>query len=204
MNPSPEVPDVLACGASVVDLVDQADAGRLEPADEHQVRCPHCRAALRAAATSRDALRLLDGSAGPVPAGLVDRVMAEVRRTRRPTALLELDVRTGGPDGVRGRIRLHPQVLADLARTAAGEVRGVQVVRAVASGGASTQAGGGAVQVRLGLVVDGRTPLPLLARRLRRAVRGAVRAVTGLGELEVELAALDLIPPRNFWPPDSV
>lgn len=182
--------DLLACGASVVALVDQADAGRLEPVDDHQAGCPHCRGALRDAATSRSALTLLGDPPGPVPAGLVDRVLQDVRRHRRPATLLELDVRTAGADGVPGRIRVHPQVVADVARRAAGGVRGVQVVRATAAGS------GGAVQIRMGLLVDGRTPLPLLARRLRRAVRGAVQAVTDVRSVEIDLAALDLMAPQ--------
>ena len=239
--------DLLLCGRRVAALVDQADAGRLEPVDDHQTGCQHCRAALRDAALSGQALALLRDSTGPVPAGLVGRVMREVRRHRPPGALIELGPAAGrsrrGPElvavQVAGGIRVHSQVIADLARIAATGVRGVTVAWATATAtatatgqpdqpdqpgesaqpdrpdgvdqasGASRAGGDGRVggagragsesqvagiEVALGLLVDGRTPLPELAQGVRRAVRAAVRRATGTDRVEVALTALDLLP----------
>lgn len=177
----------LTCGAPVADLVDQADAGRLEPTGDHQRGCRYCRDALRDAATSRRALGLLQASAGPVPAGLVDRVLKDVRHTRTWTPLI--DVSPGGDAGVAGGIRVHRQVIANLARTAVGGLPGVVVARASAAG----RPGGSGVIVALGLLVDGRTPLPELARSLRRMVRTAIAASIGTPDVSVELTALDLL-----------
>jgi len=186
--------DLLGCGRPVAALVDQADDGRLEPSDAHQASCAHCRSALRDAAVSRQALELLRATRGPVPAGLVDRVMREVRSGRDRDRLIEL-----GPSGrtrpglltVAGGVRVHQQVVADLARAAATSVRGVTVARASATGQPGRPGG---VDVTLGLLVDGRTPLPQLARLVRRAVRAAVRRATGAGQVQVALTALDLLP----------
>lgn len=186
--------EVLGCGMPVAGLVDQADAGQLEPADEHQAACLQCRWVLRDAAVSRQAMELLRQTRGTVPTDLVDRVMTEVRRGRHSDALIELgSAQQPSTDLVQvaGGVRVHRQVVADLARTAAAAVRGVTVARASATG---TPGEPGGVAVTLGLLVDGRTPLPKLARAVRRAVRTAVRRATGTRQVDVELTALDLLP----------
>lgn len=178
--------DRLACGRPVDELVDQADAGRLEPADAHQAGCRYCRQALRGAAVSDQALELLRGGHDPAPAGLVDRVLRSVRRTRQPEGLLELP--PGGPSQVPGRVRVSRQLLADIARVAAAGQAGVTVTRATASlAGAERR-----VRVSLAVLVDGRRPLPEVAAGVRRAVRAAMsRAVSA--EVDVELTALDVV-----------
>lgn len=184
--------EVLPCGSSVADLVDQADAGRLEPSDEHQAGCAHCRAALRDAAVSDQALGLLRAASGPVPAGLVDRVLAEVGRRRATSQLIEVGPTAHGQVLLRvaGGVRVRQQVVADIARAAASGLRGVTVARASAAGRAGVP---GAVDIALGLLVDGRAPLPQLARSVRRAVRAAVGRAVGSEDVTVELAALDLL-----------
>ncbi len=185
--------DVLPCGASLVALVDQADDGRLEPAGAHQATCAYCRQALRTAATVDQAMGLLRATTGPVPAGLVDRVMRRVRQTRRDTAVIELsaaDRRAGPTLLVGGGIRVRRQVVADIARAAATTLRGVTVARAAAQ---PRPGAPGTVEITLGLLVDGRTPLPELARLVRQAVRAAVRRALGPTEVQVELTALDLV-----------
>lgn len=207
--------DALACGTPVGLLVDQVDAGRLEPADAHQSGCPHCRQSLLQAATAGQALALLRATHGPVPADLVGRVMRAVRRTRQPGPLIELapsgagrergiDVTVAGGGGaaagsataagVAGVVRVHQQVLADIARVAADGLGGARVARSSASGQPGRP---GAVAVSLGLLVDGRTPLPELAGTVRRAVRAALRAGTGSSEMQIELTALDLLEPPD-------
>lgn len=195
VRPAPVVAadeELLACGARIPDLVDQIDAGRLEPADAHQGSCPYCRSALRDAATSGRALDLLREDRGPAPAGLVDRVLHEVRRTRGTTPVLDLPV--AGVLQVAGGVRVHLHVLAGIARAAAAGQPGVTVARSSVAAGRDDSQGGG-LQVALGLLVDGRTPLPVLASRLRRAVRGALRHATGLQDVHVDLSALDLVAP---------
>lgn len=188
--------ELLGCGRPVAVLVDQADAGQLEPIDAHQVSCPNCRAALRDAAVSGQALDLLRSARGPTPAGLADRVMREVRGLRTTGGLIELAPSGRSRPGllqVTGGVRVHQQVVADLARVAAAAVRGVTVAQASATGQPGRP---GSVQVTLGLLVDGRTPLPELARRVRRTVRAALRRATGAEQVEVALTALDLLDPR--------
>lgn len=189
--------DALPCGVQVAALLDQADAGRLEPADAHQATCPYCRQALRTAATVDRALGLLRATSGPVPAGLVDRVLWRVRQARQDPAVIELsaaDSRTGTRVGrllpVGGGIRVRRQVVADIARAAATTLRGVTVARAAVR---PRPGAPGAVEITLGLLVDGRTPLPELARRVRQVVLAAVRSTLGPAEVDVELTALDLL-----------
>lgn len=188
--------DLLACGRPVAALVDQADAGQLEPADTHQTGCPHCRSALRDAAVSQQALALLLSTRGPTPAGLADRVMREVRSQRGTGGLIELGSSGRAQPGlltVAGGVRVQRQVVADLARLAAAAVRGVTVAQASATGQPDRP---GRVEVTLGLLVDGRTPLPELARLVRRTVRAALRRATGAEQVEVALTALDLLDPK--------
>jgi len=185
--------DVLPCGVPLAALVDQVDDGRLEPADAHQATCVYCRQALRTAAAVDQAMGLLRVTTGPVPAGLVDQVMGRVRQTRRDTAVIELseaDHRAGRPLLIEGGIRVRQQVVADIARAAATTLRGVTVARAAAQ---PKPGAPGTVEIRLGLLVDGRTPLPELARRVRQAVRAAVRRALGPTEVQVELTALDVL-----------
>lgn len=196
--------EVLGCGVPLAELVDQADAGRLEPVGDHQVGCVLCRAVLRDATALDQALGLLRATSGAAPAGLVDRVMREVRGTRQETSLIELGPpgRHGqeppgppGPPGsegplpLAGGIRVQRQVIADVARTAVAGLRGVTVAQAAAA----SRPGGSGVDIALGLLVDGRTPLPELARTVRRAVRDAVGTVIGSQDIQVELTALDLL-----------
>jgi len=195
-QPVHEVADdaVLACGERITDLVDQVDAGRLEPDDAHQASCSFCQSALRDAASSGRALDLLRADRGPVPAGLVDRALDKVRQTRGSTSVLDLPV--PGALGVAGGIRVQLHVLAGIARTVAAGHPGVTVARSSAVLARDDRAGGG-LHVALGLVVDGRTPLPALAALLRPAVRDALRHATGLRDVGVELAALDLVAPES-------
>lgn len=183
---APEDPDdVLACGRPLAALVDQVDAGVLEPADEHQAGCVSCRGALRDAATSSRALDLLRVERPPVPAGLVDRVLRQVRLSQPLRSPVEL---AGvGSLQLAGRVRVQQHVLAELARTAAAGQRGVTVTRSSATG---TETG---LRVVLGLLVDGRTPLPALAVAVRKAVRRALRHATDIEDVQVELTALDLV-----------
>lgn len=176
-------------------MVDQADAGQLEPANTHQANCPHCRTALREAAVSQQALELLRVTRGPTPAGLADRVMREVRSRRTTGSFIDLAPSPRARRGllqVAGGVRVHQQVVADLARVAAGAVRGVTVARVSAAGSPGRPGG---IEVTLGLLVDGRTPLPELARLVRRTVRATLRRATGAAQVEVVLSALDLLDP---------
>lgn len=188
--------DLLDCGRPVSALVDQVDTGQLEPTDAHQAGCPHCRSALRGAAVSGQALDLLRSTRGPTPAGLADRVVREVRSRRTTGTLIDLEPSArarGGRLQVAGGVRVDQQVVADLARVAAATVRGVTVAQASAAGQPGLPGG---IQVTLGLLVDGRTPLPELARLVRRTVRAALRRATGGGQVEVTLTALDMLDPQ--------
>lgn len=178
-------PDVLTCGRPLADLVDQIDAGILEPRDAHQAGCAFCRESLRDAATSSRALDLLRLERPAVPAGLVQRVMRQIRLTRSASQPVEL-AGTGFTQ-LPGRVRVHRHVLAELARAAAAGQAGVVVTRSTVLGT------GSGLRVALGLLVDGRTPLPALAVTVRCAVRSALQHATGLEHVEVDLTALDLI-----------
>ena len=188
--------DLLSCGRPLAALVDQVDAGVLEPADEHQAGCVACRGALRDAATSSRALDLLRLERPPVPAGLVERVMRQVRLTGASHQPLELS--GAGFQQLAGRVRVHRNVLAELARTAAAGQRGVTVIRSSATGTAS------GLRVVLGLLVDGRTPLPTLAVAVRGAVRRVLHHATEIDDIEVELTALDLVADERLpYDPDA-
>lgn len=180
------VGEELPCGADLTALVDQVDSGRLEPVTAHQQHCPDCQAALRDAARSARALGLLAGTDTALPADLIDRVLHEVRRSQPARALLELPVLSR--PAVFGALRVHPQVLADLARAAAASNR--HVVTVVQCSVAATP---GDVIVTMGLLVDGAVPLPELARAVRRLVRRAIQRATGISPIRVELTALDLV-----------
>lgn len=181
--------DVLPCGRAVADLVDQADAGHLEPVDAHQAGCRWCRSALQDAAVAADALDLLRDPPAELPRGIVDRVMRGVR-ARAPRTMLELPV--PGAAGVAGSIRVRPQVLADVARAAAARWPGVTVTTSsVAVGGEGLE---GVVQVSLSVLVDGSRPLPELGEAVRGSVRRALGKIAGVRDTVVDLTVLDLVP----------
>ena len=186
--------DVLPCGAPFAALVDQVDAGRREPVDVHQATCPHCRSALRTSAPLDQALALLRAATGPTPHDLVDRVMNEVRQTQGGELLIELPAGPprAGRSAVAGGVRVRRQVVADLARGAAATLLGVTVAHAAAR---ARPGAPDAVDVRLELLVDGRTPLPELARQVRQQVRAVLRRSLGSFDVQVDVAALDLLDP---------
>lgn len=179
--------EMLGCGTLLADLLTQVDHGRLEPVDAHQLSCPYCRAALRDVATTGPALALVRAERAVMPAGLVERILRRAQAARGPGPAVELP--TTGTLAVAGGIRVGLDVLAGIARTAAGTVPGVRV----ATCSVVEAEPGGVLDVALGVLVDGSTPLPLLAVALRRVVRPAVRHASGLSDVQVELAALDLL-----------
>jgi len=184
----------LACGRPVADVVDQADAGRLEPADDHQRGCASCRRALVAAARGAEAVALLRGipAAARVPPGLADRVVRRLRVGLPAGRLVGLSPRPRAAGAVAGVLGVRSRVLVDLARAAADGVPGVRVTRAREVPAAAPAPFG----VALELAVDGRVPLRSVAAAVRRAVRASLLRSADAAPDPVELAATGLLDPE--------
>ncbi|GAA1906516.1 Asp23/Gls24 family envelope stress response protein [Nocardioides lentus] len=91
-------------------------------------------------------------------------------------------------EGSGGRTVLTTRVLREIAGLAAREVPGVVDVAAVELAMAEEQ-----VRLRLALTAAWGSPLPDLADDVRRAVVGAVDAMTGLAVVEADVAVVDLV-----------
>ncbi|SDN79309.1 Uncharacterized conserved protein YloU, alkaline shock protein (Asp23) family [Klenkia soli] len=127
------------------------------------------------------ALRELAAEAEPVPSGLAGRVVERVDGLAGHDWHAVL-VQPGG------RTRVAGWVVALVARRAAAAVDGV--------GGATSRAsadGVDGVVVELGLTVRAGVPLPSLAEQVRRSVVGAVRELTGVEVVAVDVHVDDLV-----------
>ena len=191
----------LPCGRPWDDLLEQVALGVAVP-DPHQQVCSHCQAAL--AELDRVWAPVRDLAAEPVhvPAGLLDRVMQQVRAAAQQNwhALI-------GGEG--GSTRVAARVIATMARLAAGRVPGVHVAlgRTTDPGAAADTAArtsrhdqkgsavgvaGGSAVVELALAARYDVPLHALAEHVQSAVTADLTRLAGLQHVQVNITIDDV------------
>jgi hypothetical protein len=171
----------LPCERGVEQVWERLDAVGAGLADEHELTCPHCRAARESLLALRAATAELVAE-DDVPPALFGRIMSAVRAEVRRGSMVAL------PTPEPGFVEISEQAVAAVLRYAADTVDGVRArrcrVRAGTSGGV-----GGVVDVELTLAVSLRNVTGGEALALvRERVTAAAAARVGL-----TLAKLDLL-----------
>ncbi len=156
MNSEDQMPDAsdrtLPCGTPIASLVDAvADDTPLTP---HAAACPYCQETLAGLRPGWTAVRQASGQPVETPPRLVPRVLARLRaEASAGTDRLEIP-------GDRGRLRIGPAVLVDLARRSAATVPGVRP--------RTGRFGGGRLTLQIAVRTD--TPLPVVVPEVHRRV----------------------------------
>ncbi|MEV4143125.1 Asp23/Gls24 family envelope stress response protein [Amycolatopsis sp. NPDC049691] len=167
----------LPCERDVEHVWERLDAVGAGLADEHELTCPHCRAARESLLALRDATAEL-AAEDDVPPALFGRIMSAVRAEVRRGSTVGL------PTPEPGFVEISEQAVAAVLRYAADTVDGVRArrcrIRTLAEGG---------VEVELTLAVSLRNATGGAALTLvRERVSAAAAARVGL-----LLAKLDLL-----------
>ena len=195
--------DRLPCGAAVAELFEQVAEGRQGQLSAHEAGCAHCRAALAEVGELWAPIRKLAAEKVTAPPGMLAGVMARVRELAREVWYAVLP-----PD--RGSTRIAARVIGVIARRAAASVPGVRVAlgrstdparvritrRATdqhAYPGTAVGIAGGRVAVDLALAVGYGLSIPAVSARVQRAVISQVRAITGVRDIEVNVAVDDVL-----------
>lgn len=194
--------DRLPCGADIDALLAQvADLGAV-PRTAHQHNCPHCQATLAEFDRLWGPVRQLVAEHITTPSGLLSAVM---RRVREITS----DVWHAVTPGDRGSTRIAAQVIATVARLAAGRVPGVWVAlgrttnptaaRAAETAtrqqrypGAAVGVAGTTAVVEIALATTYGQPIAAVAQHARREVIHDLQALTGI-QAEVNITVDDII-----------
>jgi hypothetical protein len=171
----------LPCERDVEQVWERLDAVGAGLADEHELTCPHCRAARESLLALREATAELVVE-DDVPPALFGRIMSAVRAEVRRGSMVPL------PTPEPGSLEISEQAVAAVLRYAADTVDGVRArrcrVRTGTSGGVD-----GVVEVELTLAVSLRNVTGGEALALvRERVTAAAAARVGL-----TLAKLDLL-----------
>jgi hypothetical protein len=175
----------LPCERDVEQVWERLDAVGAGLADEHELTCPHCRAARESLLALREATAELVVE-DDVPPALFGRIMSAVRAEVRRGSMVAL------PTPEPGFVEISEQAVAAVLRYAADTVDGVRArrcrVRADSSGGV-----GGVVEVELTLAVSLRNVTGGAALALvRERVTAAAAARVGLTLAKLDLLVDDL------------
>ncbi|GLY36185.1 hypothetical protein Amsp01_022090 [Amycolatopsis sp. NBRC 101858] len=167
----------LPCERDVEQVWERLDAVGAGLADEHELTCPHCRAARESLLALREATAEL-AAEDDVPPALFGRIMSAVRAEVRRGSMVAL------PTPEPGFVEISEQAVAAVLRYAADTVDGVRARRCRVRTGV-----GGVVDVELTLAVSVRNVAGGAALALvRERVTAAAAARVGL-----TLAKLDLL-----------
>jgi hypothetical protein len=167
----------LPCARDVEQVWERLDAVGAGLADEHELTCPHCRAARESLLALRAATAELVAE-DDVPPALFGRIMSAVRAEVRRGSMVAL------PTPEPGFVEISEQAVAAVLRYAADTVDGVRARRCRVRPGAD-----GVVDVELTLAVSLRNVTGGEALELvRERVTAAAAARVGL-----TLAKLDLL-----------
>jgi len=168
----------LPCERDVEQVWDRLDAVGAGLADEHELTCPHCRAARESLLALREATTELVAEDDVPSPDLFGRIMSAVRAEVRRDRMVRL------PTPEPGFVEVSEQAVAAVLRYAADTVDGVRARRCRVRTGAD-----GVVEVELTLAVSLRnaTGGEALAK-VRERVTAAAAARVGL-----TLAKLDLL-----------
>ncbi|MEJ2869062.1 Asp23/Gls24 family envelope stress response protein [Actinomycetospora sp. OC33-EN08] len=188
--------ETLACGRPTAPLVEQVAEGRGQMLDEHQARCPHCRAALGEIERLWEPVRAVAAERPQAPRSLVESALRSVRSSRD-------DVEYGRIETPQGHTRVAARVVVALARHLAAQVPGVEVAlgRLAAEGHRpggelvpDVEAGvaGGSTAVQVTLAAAYGQDLQALGERIRTVVARGVREATGLEPVDVTVHVDDV------------
>lgn len=186
---------LLRCGRSADELLDQVAAGREHARDAHQGECVHCRAAL--GEYGRLWAPMVDLAAEEVttPEGRFDRILRQLRGALSDPGYAVL----AGPDGLT---RIAARVVVVTARRSAQSVRGVRVALSRNISGERYSAGddvvagvaGSSTAVEIVLAADYGHDLHELADRVRATVAERIHELTGLTTTEITVVIDDVLP----------
>lgn len=199
----PTAGEQLPCGRSWDALLEQVADGLSGPADQHQLTCPHCQAALAELGRVWAPVRQLAAEQVHAPHSLLRKVMEQVRAAARQSWHTLIP-------GERGSTRVAARVIATLARLAAARVPGVRVAlgrttearaagRAAAAtdqhdaSGSAVGVAGGSTVVELALAAQYDAPLLELAERVRAAVVHDLTRLAGLQNVQVDVTIDDIL-----------
>lgn len=190
----------LACGAQIDDLIEQAAAGHATDLTEHQQGCAYCRAALveydRLWAPVRD---LADQPVTP-PDSIVQAALRRIRRVTQTPRYGQL----ADPEGLT---LVADRVVTITARVSAEHVTGVRAALSRELGPSSQRAdvsaeptarvvagvAGRSTAIEITVAADYGQELHSLAQRIRTAVDGTVRSVTGLDPVDITVVIDDVL-----------
>jgi hypothetical protein len=168
----------LPCERDVEQVWERLDAVGAGLADEHELTCPHCRAARESLLALREATSELVAEEDAPPPDLFGRIMSAVRAEVRRGQLLPL----ASPEP--GTVEVSEQAVAAVLRYAADTVDGIRARRC-----RIRDDGGGVVEVELTLAVKlGNATGGEALAKVRERVTAAAAARVGL-----TLAKLDLL-----------
>jgi hypothetical protein len=168
----------LPCERDVEQVWERLDAVGAGLADEHELTCPHCRAARESLLALREATSELVAEVDAPSPDLFGRIMSAVRAEVRRGQLLPL------PSPEPGTVEVSEQAVAAVLRYAADTVDGIRARRC-----RIRDIGGGVVEVELTLAVKlGNATGGEALAKVRERVTAAAAARVGL-----TLAKLDLL-----------
>ncbi|WP_177329046.1 Asp23/Gls24 family envelope stress response protein [Amycolatopsis australiensis] len=177
----------LPCERDVEQVWERLDAVGAGLADEHELTCPHCRAARESLLALREATAELAAEEDAPSPDLLGRIMSAVRAEVRRGSMVPL------PSPEPGLVEISEQAVAAVLRYAADTVDGVRARRCRVRTDAE-----GAVEVTLTLAVSVRTATGGEALSLvRQRVTAAAAARVGL-----TLAKLDLLVDDVYGEPE--
>jgi uncharacterized alkaline shock family protein YloU len=188
--------DRLPCGVAVDDLVSQVADGTAGERTPHQETCPHCQAALAEYGQIWSPIHELAAEAVHPPDGMIDEILRKMRGAVSDPAY-------GVLRGPHGDTRIAGRVVAVTARATTEQIPGVRAALAAApaadDGTGSVVAGvaGGSTAIHITLAADYGEDLRVLADRIRRAVAGSVREITGLQPVHITVIVDDVLEPTT-------
>lgn len=189
----------LPCGWSADDILAQVAEGRGTELDAHQLRCPHCQAALGEYDRLWSPVRELTAERVDVPESIVESALRRIRGAVQHTEY-------GVLESVDGVTRVSARVVVVAARVSAQGVAGVRVAlsRHIAEAPDSIDASadprvtagvaGRSTAIEITLAADYGLNLHELAERVRQEVASRVRTLTDLEPVLITVIIDDVLP----------
>ena len=181
----------LPCERDVEHVWERLDAVGAGLADEHELTCPHCRAARESLLALREATAELVVADDDVPPALFGRIMSAVRAEVRRGSMVGL------PTPEPGFVEISEQAVAAVLRYAADTVDGVRARRC------RVRAVPGGVEVALTLAVGLRNATGGAAlAKVRERVTAAAAARVGLTLAKLDLLVEDIFEEDTVGEPE--
>ncbi|MET8993997.1 Asp23/Gls24 family envelope stress response protein [Amycolatopsis sp. Hca4] len=171
----------LPCERDVEQVWERLDAVGAGLADEHELTCPHCRAARESLLALREATSELAAEEDVPSADLFGRIMSAVRAEVRRGSMVRL------PSPEPGFVEISEQAVAVVLRYAADTVDGIRARRC------RVRTVPGGIEVELTLAVSLRNVAGGAAlAKVRERVTAAAAARVGLTPAKVDLLVEDI------------